>query len=301
MQKEINLADFPSVSKGEWKGLAKKQLKGVDPASLIWQVDQGISVEPYYDSSDLEGLEYLIDFFSKVAPFRWKLYEEIQVSDETNANHSALEALQGGCDGVILDIKDQINPQALLQGVLLDICDICVKDPSNRSLEDLKCTQDGFHLGENGNTYAMKVCTSRIDEIVDLLLGLGSESHITREASPDFFLEIATIRAIRFLLFDRFGKNSWSIKIHSSVSAHAMVDHQWFLNSTAGLASILGGTSSISFTTAEGSSRISRNVGNLIREESGITMYEDQCGGSYYVEKLTHMIIEACKTKLNRR
>ena len=38
--------------------------------------------------------------------------------------------------------------------------------------------------------------------------------------------------------------------------------------------------------------RITRNVGNLIREESKITEYQDQCGGAYLVEVLTDQIIK---------
>jgi methylmalonyl-CoA mutase N-terminal domain/subunit len=106
-------------------------------------------------------------------------------------------------------------------------------------------------------------------------------------------MEIATLRALKFLL-----KKSGHIHIHTHIPKHASDEHQWFLNTTAGLASILGGSHSIDFSTAIGDPRISRNTGNLIREESGIEEYSDQCGGSYYIEVLTDRIVKKVEEKL---
>lgn len=39
----------------EWTKLAKKQLKGKDPANkLLWQTTEGITVKPIYTSSDVK-------------------------------------------------------------------------------------------------------------------------------------------------------------------------------------------------------------------------------------------------------
>ena len=119
---------------------------------------------------------------------------------------------------------------------------------------------------------------------------------IQRPTLPDFFLEIATLRALRYVI-DSKGKRE--LHIHSNIPKHESKDHQWFLNTTGGMASILGGTHSVSFETTTGSSRISRNVGNIIREESGISHFEDQCGGSFYIELLTHKIIEEVKKEVH--
>lgn len=300
MLKELNLEGFPALSKEEWKVLAENQLKGSDPSTLNWKVDHALSIEPYYDASDLDGLEYLLDFFSKSNSFNWKLYEEILVVEEKSANKKALEALQGGCDGVVFNIRHEVDQRTLLEGVLTEICDVSVRVSSKELQGDSIANVGGFNAGgNNSNAYTMAHFTTQVEGIVQMLKSIGSESHILRVADSDFFLEIASIRALRFLLSDVLAKDPWSFQIHTTIPLHAEVDHQWFLNSTAGLASILGGTSSVSFTTAEGNSRISRNVGNLIREESGISSYSDQCGGSYFVERLTHSIIQECKSQLN--
>ena len=43
----------------DWQDLAKRELKGGDPADLVWQTPEGIAVKPLYTAADLEGLETL--------------------------------------------------------------------------------------------------------------------------------------------------------------------------------------------------------------------------------------------------
>lgn len=293
--KNLDLQIFPDVDKSTWHTLAEKQLKGQDPKqALAWENLAGIALDPYYDESDLEEISYLQDFFSNTKPFHWKLYEEIHVEDEIKSGREAVDALVGGCNGIILNIKNQVDLSVVLKEVDVNICDIFVMDKDELLPKD-SASENLIHL----NSSARSTSGHPIEDVVMLIKSLASSGFVFREALPDFFLEIAMIRAIRFLLHDHLDKDAFSIHIHTAVPLHGSADQQWFLNSTAGLASILGGTSSLSLSTAEGSSRISRNVGNLIREESGIDVYSDQCGGSYYVETLTHKIIQACKEQLS--
>jgi methylmalonyl-CoA mutase len=41
-----------------WQELAKKELRGTDPAELIWQTPEGIGVKALYTANDLEDLEF---------------------------------------------------------------------------------------------------------------------------------------------------------------------------------------------------------------------------------------------------
>jgi methylmalonyl-CoA mutase len=49
--------DHPDLAK--WQALAAKELRGADPAGLIWQTPEGIAVKPLYTAADLEKLETL--------------------------------------------------------------------------------------------------------------------------------------------------------------------------------------------------------------------------------------------------
>ncbi|WP_424962010.1 methylmalonyl-CoA mutase family protein [Ekhidna sp.] len=289
--KELNLDIFPEISKDQWKKLAENQLKGADPDDkLKWENSAGISLEGYYDTDDLEGLEYLNTYFSQVKSHRWKLYEEVAVKMEKQANKQILNALMGGCDGVILSIKNPDLLNGALNEVDRNICDVSIRtnEPIN---------QEGFSgmmIMPGGNCQLVEETQNPINQLIDVLKG-EDQNFIYRNAFPDFFLEIATVRALKFLLDETGRKNN---HIHTHIPQHQSDEHQWFLNTTAGLASILGGSHSIDFTTAIGDPRISRNTGNLIREESGIEEYTDQCGGSFYIEALTDKIIRSVKEKL---
>ena len=43
----------------DWNAQAKRELKGADPDSLIWQTLEGITVKPLYTKDDLDGLDHL--------------------------------------------------------------------------------------------------------------------------------------------------------------------------------------------------------------------------------------------------
>lgn len=295
--KELNLNQFSKTKKREWIQLAEKQLKGADPlTSLSWESDGKFSLAPYYDQSDLEELSYLEKFFDSVSPIDWKLYTQIDCKDEKSANTHALDALQGGCDGVVFQVHSHIDLNILLNGIITDICDVSFL--STIPFDSLSQNVTGFLISEQQSNAIQVSQKSEVNKIITILKNLSSEQHILRPSSTDFFLEIASIRALRFLISHHSKIDPWSIQIHSTVPLHEHADKQWFLNSTAGLSSILGGSNSITFQTAKGNQRTSRNVGNIIRAEAGITQYQDQCGGSFYVEMLTHLIIEECNKQL---
>lgn len=281
-----DLSLFQTVSTDNWYTEAQKQLKGKDVLSEISWNSLGLKeIKPYYDKTDLKDLSEQINFFRKLPTHTWKLFERISVKDEKLANKTALNALMGGCDGVIFETKNGVNHKVLLSEIDLSICTVSINEP----------VEGTFGMNDSNSITDLSTSTP-VNQIQNLLRMLG-DSHrwIQRNSFPDFFVEIATTRALRFLLNSK--KNGTDIKIHTSVSFHDSPEHQWFLNTTGGLASILGGSYSIDLPTSTGDSRVSRNVGNIIREESGIDQYEDQCGGSFFVESLTNQIIQQVRNQ----
>lgn len=284
---QLHSLPFGKVSIDKWSQMATNQLKGADPFEKLGWAEVGVtSIKPYYDSSDLEELEYLVSFYSSLPNHRWKLYERIQVNNEKEANEKAVEALMGGCDGIIFEnSSNELDTKSLLKEIDCSICDISI----------------GFHelhlqgMNDN-NTYYSKIENHAIHQLQEIINNIGQDhGWIHRLAFKDFFIEVATLRALRYLL--NTDLKMYDVKIHTQIPMHESAESQWFLNTTAALASILGGTTSIDLPTATGESRISRNVGNLIREENGIEEYHDQCGGSFYIEALTHQIIQNARIK----
>ncbi len=286
----LDLSSFPKPVKNDWLKTAEKQLKGEDPfVALAWESSGLSQLKPYYDSEDTQDLNHLTAFFKGLPSHRWKLYEKITVDDEKMANQKALSALAGGCDGIIFLTSKEFNEEVLIKTIDHTICEI--------SIPTLIATEKIRGMNASNTISQSESDLNPADQISQIVKSLDERTKwINRYALPDFFVEIATIRALRFILNTE--KNKGEVRIHTSIPRHESDEHQWFLNTTASLASILGGSYSIDMPTAIGDSRITRNTGNLIRVESGIERYEDQCGGSYLVESLTHQIIQQTQNNL---
>jgi methylmalonyl-CoA mutase len=127
----------------------------------------------------------------------------------------------------------------------------------------------------------------------------------------NFFMEIAKLRAARLLwarLMQQFGpKNpaSLALRTHSQTSGVSLTEqdpHNNIIRTTIeALAAVLGGTQSLhtnSFDEALAlptpfSAKIARNTQLILAEETGIPHVVDPLGGSYYLESLTHSVVQA--------
>jgi methylmalonyl-CoA mutase len=113
--------EFGSVSKDQWLEQVRKDLKGKDFATLQWQTDEGMVVEPYYTAQELEKLPYQAIQRAQVqGPIRsWQNREWIAFTDEKTVRQLALEALRKGADALILDLS-QTDVKNLDFGRMLD-------------------------------------------------------------------------------------------------------------------------------------------------------------------------------------
>jgi methylmalonyl-CoA mutase len=139
-----------------WHRLATDELKGDDPARLVWETPEGIPVKPLYTADDLEGLE-TVGGLPGIAPFvrgvratmyanrPWTIrqYAGFSTAEESNAFYRAnLAAGQMGLS-VAFDLAthrgyDSDHPRVVgdvgMAGVAID------------SVEDMKILFDGIPL-----------------------------------------------------------------------------------------------------------------------------------------------------------
>ncbi len=133
----------------------------------------------------------------------------------------------------------------------------------------------------------------------------------------NFFMEIAMLRAARFLWHDLLkpfnpkNPKSSMLRTHVQTSGWSLTEQDPYNNiirtTLEALAAALGGTQSLhtnSFDEAVGlptdfSARIARNTQILIQEESQICHVIDPLGGSYYIEALTNGIIQEARKIIN--
>lgn len=125
-----------------------------------------------------------------------------------------------------------------------------------------------------------------------------------------FFMEVAKLRAARILWSRVMGQlgakkpTSLMLRTHcqtSGVSLAAQDPYNNVIRTTIeALAAVLGGTQSLHTNALDEaialptdfSARIARNTQLIIEHETGICPVVDPLGGSYYVESLTHSLVE---------
>lgn len=126
-------------------------LKGADfEKKLVWKTNEGFNVRPFYRQEDLEGLEYL-DSLPGEYPYvrgtkihnKWRVRQDIDVTDVNEANQKAREATSRGVDSIGFFLKDEKlvskeNISALLKDIDTNAVEINFTVPhGNKELVDI--------------------------------------------------------------------------------------------------------------------------------------------------------------------
>jgi methylmalonyl-CoA mutase len=176
----------------------------------------------------------------------------------------------------------------------------------------------GYHMMEAGATSLLQLAFTLADGLeyvrAALKAGLSIDDFAPRLSfffgvGMNFFMEIAMLRAARFLWHELIGRfnpedpRSTLLRTHVQTSGWSLTEQDPYNNiirtTLEALAAVLGGTQSLhtnSFDEAVGlptdfSARIARNTQLVIQEESQVCHVVDPLGGSYYVEALTGALI----------
>ncbi len=181
----------------------------------------------------------------------------------------------------------------------------------------------GYHMQEAGATADIELAYTLADGLEYLRAGLRAGLDIDSFAprlsffwaiGMNHFMEIAKMRAARVLwatlVKDFAPKNpkSMALRTHSQTSGWSLTAQDVFNNVTRtcveALAAALGHTQSLHTNAldeaialpSDFSARIARNTQIYLQEETGITRLVDPWAGSYYVERLTHELMERAWT-----
>jgi methylmalonyl-CoA mutase len=101
------LEEFPPVSTAEWQAAIARDLKGADPARLVWRAEEGLGVRPFYREEDLAGLA-CVGTAPGSFPYRrgartsgdWRIRETIDAANAEEANRMAHAAVAAGAEGI---------------------------------------------------------------------------------------------------------------------------------------------------------------------------------------------------------
>ena len=182
----------------------------------------------------------------------------------------------------------------------------------------------GYHMQEAGATCVQELAFTLADGVeyvrAALSKGLDVDAFAPRLSfffaiGMNFFMEIAKLRAARFLWADLMQTHfqpkdprSLMLRTHCQTSGVSLTEQSPYNNvvrtAVEALAAALGGTQSLHTNALDeavglptkSSARIARNTQLILQEEAGITKVADPLAGSYYVESLTaSMVAEARK------
>lgn len=177
----------------------------------------------------------------------------------------------------------------------------------------------GYHMQEAGATADLEMAYTLADGLEYLRAGVKAGIDIDAFAprlsffwalGKNYFMEIAKMRAARILWaklvnqFDPKNPKSLALRTHSQTSGWSLTAQDPFNNITRtcveAMAAALGHTQSLHTNALDEaialptdfSARIARNTQLFLQEETGICEAIDPWGGSYYVESLTHELLQ---------
>ena len=177
----------------------------------------------------------------------------------------------------------------------------------------------GYHMQEAGATADIELAYTLADGLeylrTGIKAGLDVDSFAPRISfffgiGMNHFMEIAKLRAARLLWakivhrFDPKNPKSLAMRTHCQTSGWSLTEQDPFNNvartTIEALAAVLGHTQSLHTNALDEaialptdfSARIARNTQIYLAEETQVTRTVDPWGGSYYVEHLTHELVQ---------
>jgi methylmalonyl-CoA mutase len=179
----------PSADLNAWAALAKADLKGRDPNTLVWQTPEGLPVKALYTAKDVATLDF-VDTVSGAYPFvrgpratmyagrPWTIRQYAGFSTAEDSNAFYRQALAAGQRGlsVAFDLAthrgyDSDHPRVLgdvgKAGVAID------------SIEDMRILFDGIPLGEMSVSMTMN---GAVLPILAMFIVAAEEQGVDRKA-----------------------------------------------------------------------------------------------------------------------
>ena len=184
----------------------------------------------------------------------------------------------------------------------------------------------GYHMQEAGASADLELAYTLANGIEYVKTAINAGLKVDEFANRfsffwgigmNHFMEIAKMRAARFLwtkLMEPFkpqNYKSYCLRAHCQTSGWSLSEQEPFNNITRttieALSAVFGGTQSLhtnSLDEAIGlptkfSSKIARDTQLIIQEEIDVCNTVDPWGGSYYIESLTHQLVERAMIHIN--
>lgn len=231
----------------------------------------------------------------------------------------SLDALRGTIQNDILKEFMVRNTYIYPPGPSMRIVGDLIRFTSERMPRFNSISVSGYHIHEAGAPADLELAYTLADGLEYLRTGLGAGLAVDDFAPRiSFFfavgmhqlMEVAKLRAARVLwarLVKPFGPSkprSMALRTHCQTSGWSLTAQDPFNNvartTVEALAAVMGHTQSLHTNAldealalpSEFSARIARNTQLVLQHETGLTKAVDPWAGSFFVERLTHELLE---------
>lgn len=303
------MQNFPLHTKEEWLLRALKEVPADKTLEDLLVKNELFSHDgfPFPFSIQSEGV-----LISKP----WSITAEIADLD----NATALEALSNGANCLYFSIAQNTDVIALLKDIRLDYitsifnfngCDTDKIRGFKEVISDTYTVQDldmyTFGIKDVCNTIQIKAgslenidAMSKLMETIIATIGVEDETLLIEYTlSPDYYKEIAKLRALKILIANAkaaLDKGNKVLTLGRPMSDGKGFNHdliKWSFESTA---AIIGNVDFLSLMPWQkentNEARLAQNIQHLLREESSMDLYNDVMAGSYFIEDVTQQIVE---------
>jgi methylmalonyl-CoA mutase len=333
MTLKLNNFDLPDLD--AWRTKIKDETKSKKTA-LYFNEIEGLS----FDANDKSQNQNFNTFRSNKIN-DWQIAANVLVKDEKKANKLALQCLGQGVNLLYLDLQEKsINWALLLKDIHLNFIRIVVNLKSTEQLLSL----NQFVDDSDKKTFSISVdpidyidVPALIDSDFNLVVNLFhleqigakasdqlskalhfSENLITKMSNvnriqfeigigSDFFIEIAKVRALKWLLnhlleLNNKSVDNLSILARSGWTNKSVIDTDTNIlrQTTESISAISGGANSLLVHSPLAYSnlnenwfyrRLAINISHILKEESFLTKVNDPLSGSFLIEKITEHLI----------
>ena len=108
----FNLDEFPPISAAAWKQKIQFELNGADYQTLLSKTAEGIIIKPFYHSDEFEKISI------PSPPKSYITFQLIDVTNEEEANKTALKAVENGITAIKFKIDKPIDLAKLFKDLL---------------------------------------------------------------------------------------------------------------------------------------------------------------------------------------
>lgn len=105
--------EFSPVTKAEWLAKMERDLKGKPLSDLQFQLEENITLDPFYHSDDFTENYKSLDFGK--SNHTWQIGAYIEEYDIKANNTKALEALNGGANALLFYVENDLSEEEFAQ------------------------------------------------------------------------------------------------------------------------------------------------------------------------------------------